>query len=303
MAERLRRRGRDRDGWGSFLLLFARPSDAARFALGLRHRNRQFGAEAGVKLEDRIGVHAGEVFVQDQAGEAKLFGSQVDVCGRVVNLAQGGQILMTRFVFDNARAVLCGTDVETVSGLSWVSHGPYALKGIEEPVEVCEVGEPGRNPLTAPKTTQKARRVDPGEGEAVLGWRPAVGQEVPGTKWVLEEKLGEGGFGEVWVGRHQTLQERHLPKAGQADLRGIEWRYLWHEAGNTETCLAPTTPPWPCPATAGASSFSCLRRGRWRCRPGTLRPGSAGNFRAEEPFATAWRSMPTGPWPPSVRWR
>jgi class 3 adenylate cyclase len=67
----------------SFLLLFARPSDAARFALGLHTRNRQLSAEAGVKLEDRIGIHAGEVFVQDQAGDAKLFGSQVDVCGRV----------------------------------------------------------------------------------------------------------------------------------------------------------------------------------------------------------------------------
>ena len=45
-----------------------------------------------------------------------------------------------------------------------------------------------------------------------MGWRPAVGQEVPNTPWVLEEKLGEGGFGEVWRGRHRKLKEDRVFK-------------------------------------------------------------------------------------------
>jgi len=28
--------------------------------------------------------------------------------------------------------------------LSWLNHGPYLLKGVEEPLEVCEVGEAGK---------------------------------------------------------------------------------------------------------------------------------------------------------------
>jgi len=79
-------------------------------------------------------------------------------------------------------------------------------------VEICEVGEVGAGPLHSPATTEKARRVEAAEGEAVLGWRPAVGQAVPNTKWVLEQKLGEGGFGEVWLGRHQTMKERRVFK-------------------------------------------------------------------------------------------
>jgi eukaryotic-like serine/threonine-protein kinase len=93
-----------------------------------------------------------------------------------------------------------------------VSHGPYLLKGIEEPVEVCEVGEAGARALEPPKTSEKAQRQVRADEEPVLGWRPAVGQAVPNTQWVLEAKLGEGGFGEVWVGRHQALKERRVFK-------------------------------------------------------------------------------------------
>jgi len=46
----------------------------------------------------------------------------------------------------------------------------------------------------------------------VLGWRPAVGQTLPNTHWMLEQKLGEGGFGEVWIGRHQHMKERRVFK-------------------------------------------------------------------------------------------
>jgi len=36
-------------------------------------------------------------------------------------------------------------------------------------------------------------------------WEPEVGAVVPGTGWRLEERLGEGGAGEVWSGRHDPL--------------------------------------------------------------------------------------------------
>jgi tRNA A-37 threonylcarbamoyl transferase component Bud32 len=108
--------------------------------------------------------------------------------------------------------MLKGEDMAGVGALEWLNHGSYLLKGIEGPLEVCEVGEVGMAPLQAPAGSEKAQRQVTAEAEAVLGWRPAVGQVVPSTRWRLETKLGEGGFGEVWLGRHQNTKERRVFK-------------------------------------------------------------------------------------------
>ncbi len=199
----------------SFFLVFAKPSEAAKFALLLQARLGAIAKATGPPILDRIGIHFGEVVIEDTEGGTKakdLYGLQVDTCARIMSLAQANQILMTRFVFDNARQVLRGQDVEGVGALSWLNHGPYLLKGVEEPLEVCEVGETGKGPLTPPTSSEKARRHVSDESEPVLAWRPALEQKVPGTQWVLEKKLGEGGFGEVWLGRHETLKERRVFK-------------------------------------------------------------------------------------------
>jgi WD40 repeat protein/class 3 adenylate cyclase/tRNA A-37 threonylcarbamoyl transferase component Bud32 len=199
----------------SFLIAFSTPSAAVEFALLLQARVREFSKGSAAELQDRIGIHVGEVVVQEHARGLKprdLYGIQVDVCARVMSLAEGGQILLTRPVFDSARQMLKGGAIAGVGQLSWLNHGSYEIKGLQEPIEICEVGEVGQGPLTAPVTSEKAhRRAAPG-AEPVLGWRPAVEQVVPHTQWVLEKKLGEGGFGEVWLGRHQKLKEERVFK-------------------------------------------------------------------------------------------
>ena len=197
----------------SFLILFPMPSEAVRCALVLQGRLRQFNQGQAAAVQDRLGLHTGEVVIEEIApGQRDVHGMQVDTCSRVMGLAPGGQILMTRGVFDSARQMLKGEDIEGVGSLSWVSHGRYLVKGVEEPVEICEVAEAGRSPLRPPDTTEKAQRQSAPDEEPVLGWRPAVGTVVPNTNWVLEEKLGEGGFGEVWLGRHQAMKERRVFK-------------------------------------------------------------------------------------------
>ena len=79
-------------------------------------------------------------------------------------------------------------------------------------MEICEVGELGKAKLIQPPDTEKAHRFISADSEPVLGWRPAVDQAVPGTGWVLEKKLGEGGFGEVWLGRDKRLKTEHVFK-------------------------------------------------------------------------------------------
>jgi serine/threonine protein kinase/class 3 adenylate cyclase len=198
----------------SFFILFTKPSDATRFALLVQSQVRQLAKETGIPVLDRIGIHVGEVFI-DESGEAKakdLYGIQVDTSARIMALAQADQILMSRFAFDNARQVLRGQDLEGLGPLSWLNHGPYLAKGVDEPLEICEVGELGQAVLAPPPDSEKAKRHISADGEPVLGWRPAVGQKVPGTSWVLEKKLGEGGFGEVWLGLQTTLKERRVFK-------------------------------------------------------------------------------------------
>ncbi len=199
----------------SFFLLFAVPSDAVEFALILQSKLRTLFQGTGLAVQDRIGINLGEVVIREPAAEHQrrgLFGLQVDTCARVMSLAKGGQILMTRQVFDSARRVLKDEAIEGLGRLSWVSHGYYQLKGVEEPVEVYEAAEMGHGLLTAPAASEKARRFEAMEAEPVLGWRPAMGQVVPNTQWVLEQHLGFGGFGEVWLGRHQKLKEQRVFK-------------------------------------------------------------------------------------------
>lgn len=127
----------------SFFIVFVKPSDAVKFALTLQSRLRAEAKETSHPVLDRIGIHLGEVVVQDEDGSGRpkdLFGIQVDTCARVMSLGDGDQIVMTRSVFDNARQVLKGQDIEGVGELSWMNHGPYVMKGVEDPLEVCEVG-------------------------------------------------------------------------------------------------------------------------------------------------------------------
>jgi serine/threonine protein kinase/class 3 adenylate cyclase len=198
----------------SFFVVFARPSDAVRFALLLHAGDRELCRTAPQPLTTRIGIHVGEVLITegDEGKKGKdIFGMQVDACARIMGLAEGGQTLLSRFAFDNARQVLSGRDLSGIGALAWVNHGTYELAGLDDPVELCEVGEVGLAPLKPPKDSDKGRRHAAG-GELVLGWRPACGERVPDTQWLLEEKLGEGGFGEVWVARHQWLKDRRVFK-------------------------------------------------------------------------------------------
>jgi WD40 repeat protein/serine/threonine protein kinase/class 3 adenylate cyclase len=199
----------------SFLLTFEGPSDAVKFALILQNRMTDLARECKAPLMDRIGIHLGEVLVESGVMARKprdLYGIQIDTCARAMSLARPGQILTTRFVFDSARQVLKREDIPGVGELEWFNHGLYRFKGLEESSEICEVREAGRNTGGAPVDSEKARRdVVPGD-EQVLGWRPAVGEAVPHAKFIIERKLGEGGFGEVWLGRHSVTKERRVFK-------------------------------------------------------------------------------------------
>ncbi|MBI4659149.1 MAG: DUF4384 domain-containing protein [Verrucomicrobia bacterium] len=145
----------------SFFVVFARPSDAVQFSLLLQSGLRLLSQEAGRRVLDRVGVHIGEVVIEERPDSPKprdLYGLQVDICARVMSLAEGNQILMTRSAFDNARQILKGQQIEGIQELLWLNHGSYTLKGVADPMEVCEVGEAGQAVLKPPGDSEKAHR-------------------------------------------------------------------------------------------------------------------------------------------------
>ncbi len=207
------------DTGDGFLARFATATDAVCAALRFQYAMHAEPWDPE-PLRIRIAVHIGQVTeldTEESAGVPKLVGLAADITARIVSLGLPGQILLTRTAFDDARQYVRehpATDGSNeVPQLRWVAHGPYLFKGSDEPLDVFEVGAVGTAPLKEPPDNEKARRaVTPGE-EELLGWRPAIGLEIPGRpQWFLDRKLGEGGFGEVWIGRHKRMKTARVFK-------------------------------------------------------------------------------------------
>ena len=117
-------------------------------------------------------MRIGEVVIEERPDLPKpkdLYGLQVDICARVMSLAEGDQILLTRSAFDNFRQVLKGQDIEGVKSLSWLNHGPYLLKGVDEPMEICDVVETNEVVMKPLPDSEKVHRHVSPDAEPVLG--------------------------------------------------------------------------------------------------------------------------------------
>jgi len=224
-------RGQEIDKSDGFLLLFERPIEAALYSLTYHTALKELGAEHGVELRARVGIHLGEVILRENDAEEVARGAKpIEVEGlakptafRVSALALAGQTLLTRPAFAMARhsEVEEGMDARVV----WIAHGRFLVKGIEDPVAVFEAAILGQSPMATPLDSEKAQRV--AEDGTILGWRPGLGLEIPRREnWILEAKLGEGGFGEAWLARHKKTREGRVFKFC---FDGVALRTLQHE--------------------------------------------------------------------------
>ena len=138
----------------------------------------------------RVGIHLGEVEegVNEVTGRADFVSTAIDEASRTMSLAEGGQILMTRAAYDATRQVLREHPVLDMAGshpqLCFKAHGLYRFRGIEEPVEVFEIGVEGISPLHPPSGSEKAVRIlgaQPDNGMTKLESAPALNaaMEVP----------------------------------------------------------------------------------------------------------------------------
>ncbi len=211
-----RHNGLEIDKSDGFLLLFERPADAVAHALAYHQALVRLSQDEGVELQARVGIHLGEVFLRrngtrDVARGAKpleVEGIAKPTAARVMGLAEGRQTLASRGVFDLARRAAIHGELADPE-LRWLAHGSYLFQGIDEPAEIFEVGVRGFAPLSEPADSEKAKRVVAIGDELALGWRSAAGQPIPRRpNWTLVKRVGEGGFGEVWLAEHKSGEKR-----------------------------------------------------------------------------------------------
>jgi len=186
--------------------LFRRPAEAVAFALAVQSAL----AQQQPPLVAAIALHLGEVTLPGAFGRAGMEGrgELIEKAHLLARRAQGRQILLSRTVFDLARGARAPAELADPA-VRWLAHGSYYAGGDDEPTEIFEVGLEGLAPLSQPADSPELRRSPHLSQDIALGWRPAVGQDVPRRPlWTLVERLGAGGFGEVWLARHVQGEER-----------------------------------------------------------------------------------------------
>ena len=146
-----------------FLVRFDDPSDAVNTALLLQWRLKSEICE-GEPMRIRVGLHLGMVTEMDERirGEKRAVGMPINLTARIMDLADAGQILMTRAVYEDARNFVREHPLSVSNGetpaLQWKSHGYYEFKGNPETIEIFEAGAVGLAPFSAPESSGKAKR-------------------------------------------------------------------------------------------------------------------------------------------------
>ncbi len=118
----------------SYIFVFSKSYEAVHFALLALKLHREARAGQWAELPQfRVGIHSGEVIVEDglkgpsrPGGIGDIKGIQADMTARIMGIACGGQILCSSSAFDNAKQSLTGIDIEGISDkLIWKRHDFY----------------------------------------------------------------------------------------------------------------------------------------------------------------------------------
>jgi class 3 adenylate cyclase len=160
--------GQEIDKADGFLVLFAQPADALRFALGYQRDLQMLARDLAQPLLARVGIHYGEIVLyentrDDIAQGAKPIeaeGIAKPIAARLMSVALPQQILLTRGAYELAKRAFDSAPVDPA--LQWRQHGRYQIKGLTDPLDIFEVGDGALAPLRPPLGSDKVQRVDGG---------------------------------------------------------------------------------------------------------------------------------------------
>ena len=160
--------GQEIDKTDGFLILFERPIEAVGFALNYHRALTEFEQVESVRLRARVGVHVGEVVLWENTSDdidhgakpLEVEGLAKPTAARLMGLAGPGQTLLSGVAYSLAERSQGELSVHGAR-LRWRLHGAYRFKGVNEPVNVWEVGEDGIAPFSTPASSDKARQILP----------------------------------------------------------------------------------------------------------------------------------------------
>ena len=141
----------------SFLCVFAEPSTSVLRAIEFQRairKNKDHFTINDYTLTVRIGIHIGQVVVENKLA-MDIFGSQVNRTARIESIANGGQILTSQSIWENAVGWLKGNSEEEIG---WISYGKTRLKGVEDKVDIFGFYPKETGPSPVPKIFREQRQ-------------------------------------------------------------------------------------------------------------------------------------------------
>jgi serine/threonine protein kinase/class 3 adenylate cyclase len=163
--------------------VFDTPSVAVTRALEIQRALNALRQQGGATPlpQVRIGLHVGEVLLE-QGDRLDVVGRHVNRARRVMESADGGQVLVSRGVLDAGRDFIA--DVPTES-LAIRHYGEHYLRGVGA-IEICEVADLRMAVPHRPATFEKDH-----SDTALTGGLEQAGYRTEG-------RIGEGAFGVVY---------------------------------------------------------------------------------------------------------
>ncbi len=129
------------------LAVFSEPTTAVERSLDIQEA---YLGHPYIRL--RIGLDMGQVRIERAGGvQGDMFGRHVDWASRAESMAEGGHILVTKSVYNDA------SDWVSRSRVSWKDHGCYYLKKNETPIELFE---PYNANLSGPMAEPRGTRTE-----------------------------------------------------------------------------------------------------------------------------------------------
>ena len=141
----------------SFLCVFAEPSTAVLRAIEFQriiHSNKKNLTGNDYTLTVRIGIHIGQVIIENSLSQ-DIFGSHVNRAARIESIANGGQILTSHAIWENASLWLKDNNQNKIG---WISYGKAKLKGVENKTDIFGFYPKEIGPLTTPTIFRKQRQ-------------------------------------------------------------------------------------------------------------------------------------------------